>query len=1054
MTLYEKGDKVIRVSSKDKGIIVAIGPCGRGGRQLYKVSFGGIESDELEGNLMADYDMNDPFERCRNNIYGSFIEFSKVNTTFKIQNSNISTVSSLKASKTLFKAYQFKPLLKFLNSDNKRILVADEVGLGKTIEAGHIMLEQKARNEFHNALVICPSSLREKWKEELKDKFGLTFTIIDSAKELIQMIEDHDGLVRAIINYEKVRSRLNSKTNEEKNSILKYLSERGKKFSFILCDEAHKLRNDDTKTYKGVEQIMECADAAVFLTATPIMISSRNLYNLLHLLDNQRYSNPAIFEQGLRENAPFLAALSELTTNKPLPQIAQNLCDKEIDIVQEVNERIYRDTHLVKDHFAEFPLFQRIIERMNNEEDTLTLRAQLQHDIMSMSQMNQVFSRTRKREVTTDWSQAERHPYPCIIPLNEDERDKFDEVINDYIDDNSYTDDWGEQRLTQGGSFGLVGKKRQIASSVYAYLSDNHNLIKGVDVYADYPDAKVDYLVNKIISEVFKNGTKKLIVFAIFTKTIYYLSIRLKKAGYNCVMIHGKTDKEDRYDIIEQFKNDDNIHILLSSEVGSEGLDMQFCNTMVNYDLPWNPMVVEQRIGRIDRFGQQSPIVHIYNMVVKDSIQEDIYVRLLNRIGIFHESLGEMEAILDPEIEKSSAHKVTSFQELYSSMEKEFFCTNLSREERQRKIDEIARAYIHEKEELKHLEKGLTNSLTNDAYFRNEINRILNNNAYVTEFELKSYLEMLLKEHLTTCQLETVGDGVFEIVLPKSNLKVLRNFLMTYQPKGDENILLFKQFCNSIQDLQRIKITFDQEVAYANRKVVFINLYNPIIQAALVYFKGQANIQERTFRFDVSQRNLNMNIKAGTYYLAIYQIETIKSVFGSLRQTNTLYPILYDIAKDCIVDDRDLTSEFFGKIQKEGVYQRADISSQIERQLIDNMEVDLACQIAEYKEQYEKEIKLQSENSSLMLRQQTAAYYKYRIESMKQSLKKAEENLYFAQIDGNKKDVSNAEGAIRLHSYNLRTLERDMEDELNRVSQTQDPIVNSVLLSINFINVV
>src|SRR5574344_85504 len=255
MTLYNKGDKVLRVGTKDKGIIIAIGPCGRGGRQLYKVSFNSVESDELEGNLMADCDMDDPFERCRNNIYGSFIEFSKTNTTFKIKNSNVSTVSSLKASKTLFRAYQFKPLLKFLNSDNKRILVADEVGLGKTIEAGHIMLEMKARNEFRNALVICPLSLQLKWKNELKDKFGLTFTIVESVKELVQLIQDHDGALRVIINYDKIRSSQDPINGKEKNLLLKFLSETSKKFGFVLCDEAHKLRNDNTQTYKGAEQI-------------------------------------------------------------------------------------------------------------------------------------------------------------------------------------------------------------------------------------------------------------------------------------------------------------------------------------------------------------------------------------------------------------------------------------------------------------------------------------------------------------------------------------------------------------------------------------------------------------------------------------------------------------------------------------------------------------------------------------------------------------------------------------------------------------------------------
>ena len=177
--------------------------------------------------------------------------------------------------------------------------------------------------------------------------------------------------------------------------------------------------------------------------------------------------------------------------------------------------------------------------------------------------------------------------------------------------------------MTQGGALGLVQRKRQVASSVYAFLNTESNLTKGIDMYANFPDAKVDELL-KIVRKVFDNGSKKIVVFALFKRTLYYLSIRLKKAGYNSVMIHG--DVSNRQTVIDQFHYNDNIDILLSSEVGSEGLDMQFCNSMVNYDLPWNPMVVEQRIGRIDRFGQESPIVHIYNMIVKGSIQEDIYI--------------------------------------------------------------------------------------------------------------------------------------------------------------------------------------------------------------------------------------------------------------------------------------------------------------------------------------------------------------------------------------------------------------------------------------------
>ena len=1050
MALFSKGDKVIRINSNDKGIIVEIGPCGRGGRQLYKVNYNGIESDELEGNLIPDCNMEDPFERCRNNIYGSFIEFSKNNTTFKIKNSNISTISSLKASKTLFRAYQFKPLLKFLNSDNKRILVADEVGLGKTIEAGHIMLELKARNEFKNALVVCPLSLQEKWKSELQDKFGLTFTIIENAKELIKMLQDHDGTVRAIINYEKIRSVHGSDKNIEKNILLKFIIDNNKKFSFVLCDEAHKMRNETTQTYKGAEKLMESADSVVFLTATPIMISERNLYNLLHLLDNQRYSNYHIFEQGLRENAPFIKALSELSTKKSLLEIADELANSEITIRLEVNERVHMETHFVKEHFKDFPLFKRIMERMTKEEDSLTLRSQLQYDIMSMSQMNKTFSRTRKREVTTDWSQAERHPYPCIIPLYEEEQKEYDSVIENYIDDNSYTDSWGEQHLTAGGALGLVQKKRQIASSVYAYLNDYNQLIKGYDAYADKPDAKFDELI-KVINKVFENGQRKIIVFALFKKTLYYLSLRLKSAGFNSVMIHG--DIDERQNVLDDFQNNPNIQILLSSEVGSEGLDMQFCDSMVNYDLPWNPMVVEQRIGRIDRFGQKSPIVHIYNMIVKDSIQEDIYIRLLNRIGIFHESIGDMEAILDAEVERNGAKDVVSLQQLYSSMEKELFCKNLSREERQRKIDEIAQAFINEKENIKKIEEGLTNALTNDAYFKNEISRILNNNAYVTDVELKSYIQMLIKEHLTTCQLIDEGDDIYTLALPKSNSKVLITFLMQNQPHGDENYVIFKQFINSIRDITELKVTFNQEVAYKNRNLIFINLYNPIIQATLVFFAKQFNESEKTFRFDVHAREFGADIAKGKYFLSIYQVETSKIIFGTKKISNTLQPFLYSV-QDCqIIDDNELTSRFYGKAQVCGTYQRNDEFEEIDSSIITEMQIDLAEAISSYQENLRNELQLQAENSALMLRQQTQAYYQYRIDSMNSFIKNAEYRLDSALNCNDEKEIRNAEGALRLHRSNLQTLQREMEYELERVSKDQELEVRTNLLSINYINV-
>ena len=168
MAKYNIGDNVQSVSTRENGVIVMVYPK-RPGKQLYDVVFeNGQRKPALEATLIPITDFNDPFDCCAKGIYGSNSDFACINTSYKIRNTSNNTISSLKASKTIFKAYQFKPLLKFLNSRNHRVLIADEVGLGKTIEAGHIMLEMSARRELNNALIVCPKSLQEKWQVELR----------------------------------------------------------------------------------------------------------------------------------------------------------------------------------------------------------------------------------------------------------------------------------------------------------------------------------------------------------------------------------------------------------------------------------------------------------------------------------------------------------------------------------------------------------------------------------------------------------------------------------------------------------------------------------------------------------------------------------------------------------------------------------------------------------------------------------------------------------------------------------------------------------------------
>lgn len=1033
MGKYSQGQKVRKDGERDSGIILTVIPPRRG-RQLYSVDWGSHTCDELEEDLIGDCNISDPYERCLNGIFGTYSEYSRKNTTFKIESSNNSTVSSLKASKTLFRAYQFKPLLKFLNSPNRRLLVADEVGLGKTIEAGHIMLELKARAQLQNVLIVCPKSLQVKWRSELNEKFGLAFRIYQDAKEFASDLQDQNGRVRAIVNYEKIRK------SEKERSFYNRISDSDRRFSLIICDEAHKLRNSDTQIYKGAQEIMALADSALFLTATPVMISTENLYNLLHLLDNTRYFNPQIFNNLLMQNKPFIEAISSLNQNRPLLNILENLSSSEIRTTFSANESvIYSGTTTVGKMFADDPIYQDIEEALKSE-DNLQNRARIQYLLSTMSVMNNVFSRTRKREVTMDMSQAERKPHMCKVVLTPEEQEIFDRVIDDYRDDNSYTDEWGEEVMTQGGTLGLVQKKRQVASSVYASACTEKQLDDGIDPYEEFSDSKVLEL-ERIIKEVFAHGTQKIVVFALFRKTLKYLKIRLKKLGYNSLMIHGQI--KDRNDILEEFRTNPDAHILLSSEVGSEGLDMQFCNAMVNYDLPWNPMVVEQRIGRIDRFGQTSPVVNIYNMVVAGSIQEDIYLRLLDRIGIFRGTIGDMEAILDAPM--ATGEKAT-IQDVYNKLEKELFTSKLSPEERNRKIAEVERAIENERENIKHLEEGLSNTLTNDAYFKDEIHRIITKNAYVTSTELENYIRFAIRTQLTTCNLTEVEPKVFEFALPISTPMVLRNFLIRFQPPGDEAEFLSRSFLRQIGEQTSIMLTFDQEKAYENKKLIYVNMYHPFIMACTRCFSQNENSSASTFSYALPNDDVIKNKAA--YYLAVFKMSTKRTIQGMEKVTDTLFPVLYDIGKHGVVTDQTIIDHVFGQSQTNGI-EHNPRNEYLDGDMIQDMRYDFTDVVNSERKSRLLEMSRQSESERIRSVQQTQEYYSSLIQNRKTHLQSLEYEIQWQYIDEKRK--REIEGAIRLANANIDKLLQEEKERIQIINNNPEVSITDELLSLNLV---
>ena len=1021
MSRFNIGDNVQSVSTREKGVVVLVYPK-RPGKQLYDVVFeNGLRKSALEATLIPVTDYSDPFDCCAKGIYGSNTDFACINTSYKIRNTSNNTISSLKASKTIFKAYQFKPLLKFLNSRNHRVLIADEVGLGKTIEAGHIMLELAARRELNNALIVCPKSLMEKWQGELKEKFGFNFEIY-TTKRLVYDIRNKEGFVRGIVNYEKIRL-------SKKNPLFQVLEESYRKFDFVLCDEAHRLRNGETLAHKGMARLLETPCAAVFLTATPVMTKEENLFNLLSLLDPEQYSDYSVFLNTLSINRPFIKAISALNANVEYDVIRDELSNAVVGTFYTIGEdeyqRRYYKEGTIEERFEESPLYQRIIRTLNSGKTDNETKVNIQFDLSAMSPMNNVFSRTRKREITTDWTQAERDTHTSIIHLHPEEQEEYDAVIEDYIDTE-------EEMSTRGYALGLIQRKRQISSSVYGYLNSTDRLIQGIDDYSDKPDAKVDELV-KIIETMKKEGRRHLIVFAVFKDTLRYLAIRLSNLGYETIQIHGDIVAEERRVRIDQFRDSPRFSILLSSEVGSEGLDMQFCNAMVNYDLPWNPMVVEQRIGRIDRFGQESPKVHIYNLVVEDSIQVDIYERLLDRIGIFKNCIGDLEAILDKELENTG---IRNIQEWFQSLEKELYCNKLSDEERREKIDAIAKAIETEDRNLEDITTGLTNTLTNDTYFRKAIGAIDKYHQYVTSDDVLNYVRLLVEKRLPSCVLtqDPANEKVYHLTIPTSQPKELTGFLEENYPagKGYDWEQLNRQFKSKVTGVSSIAMTFDQDVAYKHAEYEFISAYHPLVTAAYVYFEKNKAQLDKTFSLEIDRKDLR-EIKvpiSGEYFLGLFVLQAEKHLYGSVTNTEILTPILYDIKGESVVDDENLVKTIYAQAQTSGALSRK-ANEQTESELILSLKIALEEKMNQLRAEYIENESILIEANKFTLVNQYTQYYDSRIEHLKGTLLRHEYEALYG-------DKEHSAAIQRVLAMDKRNIENMVAEKAEKLATIQD----------------
>jgi len=706
--------------------------------------------------------------------------------------------------------HQYKPLIKFLNSQNNRLLIADEVGLGKTIEAGMIYKEIDKRDDLSISLIVVPSSLTLKWRSEMLLRFDEDFDILKTSdfKAFLNEYEIYSDSKayrkKMIISYHALRD----------DDVIELLQNSTLTIDCLIMDEAHTFRNDATSTFTAAFAITNIAEYVLFLTATPVQNSYNDLFNILTLLDNETFLDFDYFMDLIKPNSIIHKVVAQLKNGTDLEGIKRYISDQDFDYLQL--------TYPQKDIFESFMAK----ETISREE-----RVDYIFKFTDSDNLSYIISRTKKKDAGKF---IPREAISNSIEITENEQNYYNAVVDFVV----YLYSLKNPKIPAG--FITVMPERMASSCMLASLESFKSMQKTKKFFASEIDdldndlsdfvldkevvAKLHVLIAKgnligetdskydafvgFLDDLKKQKIQKAIVFSFFKKTLSYLEKKLIEKGLKIGKIDGDIEPEERYEIINQFK-EGKFDILLSSEVGSEGLDMQFCNVIFNYDLPWNPMRIEQRIGRIDRIGQTAEKLFIFNMVVKGTIEDRIYNRLYDRLGIFEDSIGELEPIL------GDIQKNFQVQDI----------VNMSEDELNQKLEIEEQSIIRRAKEIKEHSNDL-DAMFNDDYNRDQ--KSLDNDS--RKSFISKNCERLFISYLgdNGIQYKRQEDSTYSI--KKEDSKKLYDLLTPLKYKGNNATTKIQQK-NALRELlnSSYKFSFDS-LPKIKSNLNILTISSPIIK--------------------------------------------------------------------------------------------------------------------------------------------------------------------------------------------------------------------------------
>jgi len=805
-------------------------------------------------------------------VHATLDEFSARLTALQLSEPSIANLYSLQAGRIDFIPYQFRPVLKFVRADRPRMLVADEVGVGKTIEAGLLLRELQARRPLRSVLIVCSKALvvEEKWHREMRrfDEEFVTLASDDLRYCLDQTdIEGEwpDRFSRAILPFSLVNDNLLQGFGKRGGGRGPGLStlDTPPRFDLLIVDEAHNARNSDTSLHQGLRLLADNAEAVVLITATPVQLGTGDLFSLLNLLRPDLVIDRPTFERMAEPNEAINAAIAAIRGASDGWQAAARGHFLEAAA-----------TDWGRAMLAPSPEFLNLLAATAAAE-TDDDRVRLIRPAEGLHSFASMISRTRRRDIGNFTSRKAR---TIEVPFTPEQRAIHDDLLS--LQRAIYLRTHGAGPL----GFLMTTIRRQAASSLHglvpfleSILSRRLTDLEMVEIGGDpletetavdairgeiaaiverarslpAADPKLARLI-EIISQKAEMPNRRLLLFSSFRHTLAYVEAALRANGVRVGLIHGGVADEDRRSLRKAFalppEDPHAIDVLLSSEVGSEGLDFQFCDALVNYDIPWNPMRIEQRIGRIDRYGQTSQTVAIYNFVTPGTVDFDIFDRCLLRIGVFERAIGGGEAILG---------------EIAGALQAVADDFTLTDEERGARLQQLADNEIRQVIEADALEEREAELFG----VRIERNRIDDEIAQASSRWLEpSALERLVGLHLER-ELE-VGRNPISGQGPVKSLRLsaeARRRLVPARGRGTRLNLAEREWESWLRgDQQTLALTFDRDTANSDRGLAFITPVHPLTQAAARAFARDEEIQ-------VSLKVTDPALPPGDHPFAIYQ---------------------------------------------------------------------------------------------------------------------------------------------------------------------------------------